>query len=174
MRAIGGPNAPDLRMAVIADRPAVEAIVEAAYSPWIRRIGRKPGPMLDDYGALIREGCVHVVVVDTIVQGVIVLRPEQDAMVLDNIAVAPSAQGRGHGRTMLDFTEHAAHAAGLPAIRLYTNEAMTENIALYARLGFVETHRGIANGFRRVYMAKVLDRPSETDHGGSDADPAEA
>ena len=156
-----------------ADRPAVEAIVEAAYSPWIACVGRKPGPMLDDYGALIRQGCVHVLD-DGIVQGVIVLRPEQDGMLLDNIAVAPSAQGRGHGRTMLDFAEHATRAAGLPAVRLYTNEAMTENIALYARLGYVETHRDIANGFRRVYMSKVLARRSETEDDGSGVDPARA
>lgn len=146
----------DLRKAVTTDRPAVEAIVEAAYSPYIPRIGRKPGPMLDDYEALIHEGCVHVVVADGLVQGILVLRPEQDAMLLDNVAIAPTAQGRGYGRTMLDFAERAARAAGLPSIRLYTNEAMTENVALYGRLGYVETHRGVANGFRRVYMSKAL------------------
>ena len=146
----------DLRRAVSADRPAVEAIVEAAYSPYIPRIGRKPGPMLDDYGALIAEGCVHVVVAGGTVQGILVLRPEQDAMLLENIAVAPAAQGRGYGRIMLDFAERAAVAGGFSAVTLYTNEAMTENVALYARLGYVETHRGVANGFRRVYMTKAL------------------
>ena len=33
---------------------------------------------------------------------------------------------------------------------------MTENIALYARLGYAETHRAEEKGFRRVYMAKPL------------------
>jgi hypothetical protein len=37
---------------------------------------------------------------------------------------------------------------------------MTENVALYGRLGFVETHRREEQGFRRVYMAKLLDMPS--------------
>lgn len=146
----------DLRKAVGADRPAVEAIVAAAYAPYIPRIGRKPGPMLDDYDALIREGCVHVIVSGGLVQGILVLRPEQDAMLLENVAVSPVAQGRGYGRILLDFAERTAAAAGFPAIRLYTNEAMTENVALYARLGYVETHRGVANGFRRVYMTKAL------------------
>lgn len=148
----------DLRRAVTSDRPAVEAIVEAAYSPWIQRVGRKPGPMLDDYGALIEEGRVHVVVEGGSVQGIIVLRPEKDAMLLENIAVGPAAQGRGYGRIMLEFAEHAAIEAGHPIIKLYTNEAMTENVALYARLGYVETHRGTVNGFRRVHMAKTLAR----------------
>ena len=146
----------DIRKAASADRPAVEAIVDAAYTPYVPRIGRKPGPMLDDYGALIQEGCVHVLVDGGIVQAILVLRPEQDAMLLDNVAVAPAAQGRGYGRSLLDFAERTAAAAGFRSIRLYTNEAMTENVTLYARLGYVETHRGVANGFRRVYMTKAL------------------
>jgi hypothetical protein len=33
---------------------------------------------------------------------------------------------------------------------------MTENIAMYGHLGFVETHRGIENGFHRVHMRREL------------------
>jgi hypothetical protein len=33
---------------------------------------------------------------------------------------------------------------------------MTENIALYTRKGYVETHRAEENGLRRVYMQKDL------------------
>ena len=33
---------------------------------------------------------------------------------------------------------------------------MTENIALYTRLGYVETHRGEEIGLMRVYMRKTL------------------
>ena len=33
---------------------------------------------------------------------------------------------------------------------------MTENIALYSRIGYVETHRAEENGLRRVYMSKRL------------------
>jgi hypothetical protein len=29
---------------------------------------------------------------------------------------------------------------------------MTENLAIYRRIGFVETHRAVENGFNRVYM----------------------
>ena len=65
-------------------------------------------------------------------------------------------RGRGYGRILLDFAERTAAAAGFSSVRLYTNEAMTENVALYARLGYVESHRGVANGFRRIYMHKAL------------------
>ena len=43
------------------DLPSVQNIVEEAYSPYIARIGRKPGPMLDDYARRIAAGEVEVV-----------------------------------------------------------------------------------------------------------------
>jgi ribosomal protein S18 acetylase RimI-like enzyme len=148
-------NAP-LRLAVIADRQAIETIVAAAYGAYTARIGRDPGPMSDDYGALILQGRVHVVEAEGMVQGLLVLIPETDAMLLDNVAVAPSAQGRGFGRKLLEFAERTAADAGYRSIKLYTNEAMTENIALYCSIGYSETHRISEKGFRRVYMAKSL------------------
>jgi GNAT superfamily N-acetyltransferase len=147
----------DIRLAATSDLPAVEAIVEAAYSHYIARIGRKPGPMLDDYAALIRAGRVHVLNCDGGVKALLVLIPEPDVMLLDNVAVVPEMRGTGLGRKLLLFAEDAARRAGYRAIRLYTHEKMTENIALYGRIGYVETHRGEEKGLRRVYMTKALD-----------------
>jgi len=45
----------------------------------------------------------------------------------------------------------------LPAVRLYTNVAMTENLAMYAHMGFVETHRATKDGFQRAYLRWSLD-----------------
>ncbi len=146
------------RLATATDLGTVEAIVRSAYVHYVPRIGREPGPMLDDYASLIRDGRVHVIEHDGIVQGVLVLIPQVDAMLLDNIAISPAAQGLGLGRIMLTFAEAAAAAAGYSAIRLYTNEAMTENIALYTRVGYSETHRAEEKGLRRVYMSKPLAR----------------
>ena len=135
---------------------AVEHIVRSAYTPYIERIGRQPDPMLDDYAALIDSRRVHVLVEDGSVVGVLVLVPEKKSMLLDNVAVSPAAQGRDHGGKLIAFAEQAATDAGYDAIRLYTNEAMTENLALYARLGFSETHRLEEKELRRVYMRKRL------------------
>lgn len=146
----------DLRAATGDDLGAVEDVVRAAYSHYVARIGREPGPMLDDYGRLIRQGCVHVIEHDGAVRGVLVLLAQDDAMLLDNVAVSPAAQGLGLGRRMLEFAEGAAVDAGYRAIRLYTNEAMTENIALYTRIGYRETHRAEEKGLRRVYMTKSV------------------
>ncbi|WP_373506217.1 GNAT family N-acetyltransferase [Aestuariivirga sp.] len=146
----------NLRVATRADLEAVKEIVRAAYTAYIARIGREPGPMLDDYGALIDAGHVHVAERDGAVQGILVLIPQEEAMLLDNVAVAPQAQGVGLGRQMLEFAEHATIKAGYHTIKLYTNEKMTENLSLYSRIGYTETHRVEERGLRRVYMSKTL------------------
>lgn len=145
-----------VRLAEAADLSSVEDIVRRAYTPFIGRIGREPGPMTDDYAVSIASGRVHVIDGDGSVQAILVLIPDDNAMLLDNIAVAPSAQKQGLGRKLLAYAEQGARQLGYRSIKLYTNEAMTENIDLYARIGYVETHRGEEAGFRRVYMTKDL------------------
>lgn len=145
-----------LRSAIYEDLAAIQEIVRAAYAHYVARIGREPGPMLDDYAALIGDSRVHVVERTSVVQGFLVLIPQDEAMLLDNIAVAPEAQGQGVGRLLMEFAERAAIAAGYSAISLYTNEMMVENIALYARIGYAETHRIEEKGLKRVHMSKSL------------------
>lgn len=145
-----------MRPAPPDDVAAIEAIVEAAYSPYIERIGRKPGPMLEDYQLLVEAGGVYVLDNAGKVQGVIILLKGEGALLLDNLAVAPDARGLGFGRLLMDFAERHAIDAGYAAIYLYTHETMTENIALYTRRGYVQTHRAVEQGLRRVYMTKRL------------------
>lgn len=148
---------PMIRRATSADRPRVEAIVQDAYASYIVRIGRPPGPMSDAYGALIEMGRVHVLEMSGEVVGLVVLIPEAEMMLLDNVAVHPEAQGRGYGRRLIAFAEDEARARGFRSIRLYTNALMDENQSLYKRLGYAETHRGAEKGFTRVYMRKILE-----------------
>lgn len=147
-----------IRAATPADVARIEHIVHEAYSPYIARNGATPGPMLDDYPARVAQGVVHVLESDAGIEGLIVLIPEPDdgCMLLDNIAVSPTAQGKGHGRTLLQWAEDAARRAGFSRIRLYTQEAMTENIVIYTRRGYAETHRATEIGLNRVFMQKPL------------------
>ena len=147
---------PDIRIATLRDLPDIERIVAQAYGHYVARIGATPGPMLDDYPARIAQGVVHVLRVRDTVQAVLVLIPESDCLLLDNIAVAPQAQGKGYGRDLMQFAEHAARRAGYANIRLYTQEKMTENIVIYKRYGYVETHRAEEIGLKRVFMKKAL------------------
>ncbi len=64
-----------IRPAVSADREAVEAVVRTAYCVYIDRITRKPGPMMDDYEALIQQGHVYVLDDEGGIAGLVVLIP---------------------------------------------------------------------------------------------------
>lgn len=145
-----------IRLARTEDVAAVTRIVNAAYSVYLPRIGKKPGPMRDDYAVLVGAGRVHVLEDQGAIAGLVVIIPEGEVMLLDNVAVDPQAQGRGHGIALIAFAEQCARDAGCRAIRLYTQELMTENIRRYTRLGYVETHRGEEIGLKRVYMTKQL------------------
>ncbi len=149
------PPTAAIRPAVRDDLRAIAAIVDGAYRPYVARIGREPGPMLDDYAALVSAGRVHVLDQGG-VRGFLVLLQEEDTMLLDNVAVHPDRQSRGHGGLLMRFAEYMARAAGCVAIRLYAHEMMVENIARYRGLGYVETHRAEENGLRRVFMRKPL------------------
>lgn len=112
--------------------------------------------MLEDYAALIAQGRVEVFEEQGQVLGVLVLIAQADGLLLDNVAVSPAAQGRGLGRQLMAHAEARARQLGLEVVRLYTNEAMSENLGLYERLGYRETHRAEQAGFRRVFMEKRL------------------
>ncbi len=143
-----------IRPADAADLPAVQRIVNDAYTKYIARIGKPPGPMNDDYAALIRAHQVWVMGEPT--AGAIVLLPEPDHLLLDNVAVDPTAQGQGIGRALIAFAETEARRRGFSELRLYTHETMVENIALYARTGWTETGRAEQNGFARVFFRKPV------------------
>lgn len=145
-----------IRSATAGDAARIGGIARAAYIKYVPRIGREPAPMTADYPAEIAARRVVVIEAAGKVGGYMVAWPEPDAYFIDNIAVDPECQGEGLGRRLI---EHAAAEAGrlrLPALRLYTNVMMVENLSMYARLGFVETHRAFEQGFHRVYLRRSL------------------
>jgi ribosomal protein S18 acetylase RimI-like enzyme len=145
-----------IRPATADDTLAVTMIAHEAYAPYVPRIGRKPAPMTADHALLIERGQVWVAVAAGSVTGFAVIRPVTGALHLESVAVSPDRQGEGVGRALLEFVEQRARALRLPAVELYTNALMTENLALYPRLGYVETERRREHGFDRVYFHKRL------------------
>lgn len=145
-----------IRRATAAEWPAVTALVQRAYAPWIAAVGRRPAPMDDDYAARCAAGDVFVLPIDGAMAAILVVQDRADHLWLDNIAVDPDFQGRGIGRALLAFAEAEARQRGLRDIRLLTHQQMLSNIALYARCGYVETERRVQDGFARVFMAKRL------------------
>jgi GNAT superfamily N-acetyltransferase len=145
-----------VRRALDSDALGISACVDAAYRHYIPRVGRKPGPMLRDYAEAIRDEQVHVVEQGGDIVGALVLALTNEGFLLDIIAVHPAAQGTGVGRRLLEFSEAEARRQGYAAIYLYTHEKMTENQALYSKIGYLEYARRTEQGLARVYMRKEL------------------
>jgi ribosomal protein S18 acetylase RimI-like enzyme len=112
--------------------------------------------MLENYSQVITERQVLVAERDRAILGVLVLMITGEGFLLDNVAVDPLYQGAGVGRTLLELAEAEARRQGYEAIHLYTHAQMTENQALYARIGYKEYDRRVEKGFARVYMRKDL------------------
>ena len=145
-----------IRLADARDVSQLRAIARAAYAKYVPRIGRKPAPMMADYAADVAAQRAVVVEIAGAVRGYMIGWPEDEAYFIENIGVDPRCQGHGLGRRLIEHAVMEARRRGLAALSLYTNEAMTENLALYAHLGFAETHRATEQGFRRVYMRRLL------------------
>jgi ribosomal protein S18 acetylase RimI-like enzyme len=144
-----------IRKARGADIGAIRSIVESAYGAYIERIGIRPGPMDADHAGQVERGLVRVAE-DGSVVGLVVLVEEPGQLLIENVAVAPNRQGEGIGRALLGHAEEAARGAGLGGVRLFTHEKMSENLALYARLGYREQERRDMGGFSLVFLRKSL------------------
>lgn len=131
-------------------------MVRTAYAHYITRLGREPAPMADDYAARIAAGQAWLLDMAGRPIAALVLEDTAKGLLIDNIAVAAEARGAGLGRRLMAFAEDEARRRGHARCWLYTNEKMVENIALYTRLGYRETHRAEQHGHRRVFMEKPL------------------
>ena len=139
------------------DGGVITDLVQAAYSLYLPRMGQPPAPMLDDYGEVIKRRDVWVAEEDRVV-GVIVIELHKPRLLIENVAVAPSCQGRGIGSSLLDFAEQRGANHGCSDAELYTNEVMVENLRLYGARGYKEVSRRTENGYSRVFLRKHLVR----------------
>lgn len=146
------------RPATAADVPAVKAVIDAAFTHYIERIGLVPAPIRADHAANVAAG--RVFVCGEPATGLVVVFPEADHLYLDTIAVHPEAQGTGLGRVLLDWVEAHARALGTPEVRLLTNALMWENQKLYERYGYEVVERRLEEGrYDRIHYRKILNAP---------------
>jgi len=149
-----------MRLATIAELPAVVALTSAAYQPYTDLFGYPPIPVTEDYVPRIERGEVWLREADRAVVGLSVIERHADHVMLFSIAVSPNAQKAGHGVAMLRWLEDRSWEWAVPEIRLYTNARMERNIALYCAFGFQETGRRpnpYRPGWTIVDMAKTVD-----------------
>lgn len=145
-----------IRTAEKSDAVGMKTCVEAAYRHYIPRMGKPPGPMLDDYVRVTQQHRAFVAEDNGEIVGVLVLIRAKSGILLDNVAVHPGHQGKGLGRRFLELAESEARSQGYTFIDLYTHECMIENIGMYKAFGYVETGRKTEHGYNRVYMRKAL------------------
>ncbi|MDP8928343.1 MAG: GNAT family N-acetyltransferase [Actinomycetota bacterium] len=131
--------------------------MELAYGPYVARIGTVPGPMQQDYAEVIEARQVTVAETGGSIVGVIVFGVSDEGFTIENVAVHPHHRRKGIGRTLLGFAEAEARRAGFDSVYLYTHERMTENLAFYAKIGYVEYDRRSLGDFSLVYLRKRLD-----------------
>lgn len=144
------------RSATDADVAQVTALVDAAYEHYVERIGRLPGPMTYDYSEVIANDRVTVAENHGVIAGLLVLAVNEEGFFISNVAVAPSHRGKGLGKALLKLAEAEARHAGFDSIYLFTHEMMTENLALYSRIGYVEYDRRSQGSFALIFMKKKL------------------
>jgi hypothetical protein len=141
-----------VREARPADAAGAKACVAAAFECYVQRIGKTPRPMLLDFAEEIAAGRVWLAELRGEVAGVLVQYETDEGFYLDTVAVQP----RLHGRLRLECAEREALRRGFDSIYLCTNASMTENRALYPRIGYVQYDRQVEEGYDRVYFRKRL------------------
>jgi GNAT superfamily N-acetyltransferase len=151
-----------MRRATTADAVTVRELTRAAYAKWVPLLGREPRPMTADYDAALRDHLIDLLQLDGEAAALIEMAPKADHLLIVNVAVAPTYQGKGYGRALMAHAEEVARTLNLSQMRLYTNALFAENVRLYSRLGYrvdrEEQHPqfGVA-----VHMSKRLDAAAD-------------
>lgn len=145
-----------LRRADLDDLPAVEALQRAAYAKNRVLLGVEPVPLLWDYARVFREREVWVQDGAAGLGGALILLPRAEDLLIDSLAAAPMAQGKGVGNMLLTAAEHRAHALGYDTVRLYTGEPLSANINWYRRKGYSIERVEQMPDRRLVHMVKRL------------------
>jgi GNAT superfamily N-acetyltransferase len=140
-----------------ADADAIRALTLEAYAKWVPVIGREPRPMSADYAAAVRQHRIDLLRLDGELAALIEMVPQEDHLLIENVAVAPAFQGRGLGRRLLAHAEQVAATLGHATIRLYTNQAFAENVRLYLRLGYGIDREEPFMGGITTYMSRRLE-----------------
>jgi ribosomal protein S18 acetylase RimI-like enzyme len=147
----------DLRRATIDDLAAVTALQQAAYAKNRALLGVEPLPLTANYGEVFSAYEIFLVDGAHGLDGVLILEPRADDLLIWSVATAPAAQGRGVGNRLLAFAESHARGLGLRCIRLYTGEPLTGNIAWYTRHGYVYERTEQMPDRRIVHLVKNLE-----------------
>lgn len=114
---------------------------------------------LDPPGLAAKALTEHLWIVDPPLVACAYFRETTEALYIGKLAVHPKMQGQGLGRALILAAEKLARDLGLPRLQLETRIELTDNHAVFARLGFAKTGEKVHEGFDRptsITMEKPL------------------
>ena len=154
------------RTAVLSEGKEVERVIRAAFTPYVRALGREI-PAAGSAGfaegwerfvAELERGDVYVALDGEGIVGAVRTKPQEKGLYIQQIAVDPVRQGTGVGSWLLQRIDEVARAQGLGGLSLETAEMAVANIRLYQRHGFEIVSRGPPDHgldpHTRVHMVK--------------------
>ncbi len=145
-----------IRAGTTADANWLKVCTDQAYGSYVPMLGRKPVPMTIDYQAAFDDFDIWIAERKGTRAGLLMLQHEEDHTVIYSVAVMPDYTGHGIGKLLLRQAEQVAMAKGFKLLRLYTNELMTRNLAIYRGLGYADSHLTQFNGSNVVHLKKTL------------------
>jgi ribosomal protein S18 acetylase RimI-like enzyme len=145
-----------IRHATCRDAADGRRLAEAAYRMYLPRMDRPPAPIMYDYNEIFARDESYLCCSNIFIIGMITLHINDTWIDLSNLVVDPLFQGKGCGRRLLEYAEQHSRLHDRREIRLYTNVAMTENVEIYRKFGYVVTKTAEVDGYQRVFMSKRM------------------
>lgn len=145
-----------LRLALPGESTQLADLAEQAYGKYRGQFSAPPAPLMLDYAAVAASGRTYVAVESHDVLGMVTIEPDGSHLILRNLAVHPSCQGRGIGSQLVSLVENLAREGSMGAVRLWTRLEMRENIAFYLRLNYTVTHCEQNGQASRIFFLKTL------------------
>jgi ribosomal protein S18 acetylase RimI-like enzyme len=156
------------RTAMLSEGEEIVRIIRAAFTPYVRALGRefpadgsaRFAEERERFVAELERGDVYVALDGERIVGAVRTKPQEKDLYIQQIAVDPARQGTGVGSWLLQRIDEMARARGLGGLSLETAEMAVANIRLYQRHGFEIVSCGPPDHgldpHTRVYMVKSL------------------
>ena len=152
-----------LRLATIADAPAIAATIAAAFAQYRGKLVPESSAFRETPEAIVdqlsngsnaiiaeRNGQIMACVMTEVLEG---------DLYFGRLAVLPAARGLGLAKRLITAVEDEARRRGLPGVRLGVRIALPDNQRLFHSLGYREISREAHPGFDHptsINMRKAL------------------
>jgi ribosomal protein S18 acetylase RimI-like enzyme len=146
--------------AVPAQLAEVADLIRAAFTPYIRALGREIEPGTPGWFVeAIEKGDIYVALDGSKIAGAIITRPHETDLELAMIGVSPARQKSGIASWMIGRIEEIARGRGLATLSLNTAEKMEDRVRLYTRHGFRIMRRGMPTHGKDAHVRVFMEKP---------------